>query len=97
MRLRDPAFDHIHSVMRECSAQVDVRTDTSIDKSPRRIARCPLEKTCLVVGATRGLGASLARQYAESGWTVYGTARSSPKEYVVELLLYTHLIAPLSW
>ncbi|KAJ7247397.1 oxidoreductase [Mycena haematopus] len=33
--------------------------------------------TTLVVGATRGLGASLAAAYADSGHTVYGTARSS--------------------
>lgn len=31
----------------------------------------------LIVGATRGLGASLARQYAQQGKTVYGTTRSS--------------------
>ncbi|KAG9999836.1 NAD(P)-binding protein, partial [Aureobasidium melanogenum] len=35
----------------------------------------------LVVGATRGLGFELAKQYAERGDTVYGTARSSkPQE-----------------
>ncbi|KAJ7843497.1 oxidoreductase [Mycena leptocephala] len=33
--------------------------------------------TTLIVGATRGLGASLAAAYAESGSTVYATARSS--------------------
>ena len=32
----------------------------------------------LVVGATRGLGRELAKQYAQNGYTVYGTARSSP-------------------
>ncbi|KAK3363425.1 oxidoreductase [Lasiosphaeria hispida] len=30
----------------------------------------------LVVGATRGLGASITKQYAEKGWSVYGTART---------------------
>ncbi|KAK0628582.1 hypothetical protein B0T17DRAFT_486639 [Bombardia bombarda] len=30
----------------------------------------------LIVGATRGLGASLATQYVEKGWAVYGTTRS---------------------
>ncbi|CAK7563011.1 MAG: hypothetical protein SEPTF4163_000868 [Sporothrix epigloea] len=30
----------------------------------------------LIVGATRGLGASLVKKYLESGWTVYGTTRS---------------------
>lgn len=33
--------------------------------------------TVLVVGATRGLGFELAKQYSERGDTVYGTARSS--------------------
>ncbi|KAI5204755.1 NAD(P)-binding protein [Aureobasidium subglaciale] len=33
--------------------------------------------TVLVVGATRGLGLELAKQYADRGNTVYGTARSS--------------------
>ncbi|KAJ7208579.1 oxidoreductase [Mycena pura] len=33
--------------------------------------------TVLIVGATRGLGASLAAAYASSGSTVYATARSS--------------------
>lgn len=32
--------------------------------------------TVLIVGATRGLGASLAQHYASTGHTVYGTARS---------------------
>ncbi|THW68008.1 NAD(P)-binding protein [Aureobasidium pullulans] len=36
--------------------------------------------TVLVVGATRGLGLELAKQYAERGDTVYGTARSSKPE-----------------
>ncbi|KAG9581259.1 NAD(P)-binding protein, partial [Aureobasidium melanogenum] len=37
--------------------------------------------TVLVVGATRGLGFELAKQYAERGDTVYGTARSNkPQE-----------------
>lgn len=31
----------------------------------------------LIIGATRGLGASLARQYAQQGKTVHGTTRSS--------------------
>lgn len=37
--------------------------------------------TALIVGATRGLGAALTKQYAgsEKDWTVYGTARSSDK------------------
>ncbi|KAK0633202.1 hypothetical protein B0T14DRAFT_560812 [Immersiella caudata] len=33
----------------------------------------------LIVGATRGLGASLTKLYAASGWTVYGTTRSYEK------------------
>ena len=41
-----------------------------------------IDKTCstmsiLIIGATRGLGASLTRQYAQQGKTVYGTTRSS--------------------
>lgn len=36
--------------------------------------------TVLVVGATRGLGLELAKQYAERRNTVYGTARSSKPE-----------------
>ncbi|RSL56888.1 hypothetical protein CEP54_008589 [Fusarium duplospermum] len=37
----------------------------------------------LIVGATRGLGASLVKQYARAGNTVYGTTRSSkgPEEF----------------
>ncbi|CAK7265156.1 hypothetical protein SEPCBS57363_001437 [Sporothrix epigloea] len=31
----------------------------------------------LIVGATRGLGASLVKKYLEFGWTVYGTTRSA--------------------
>ena len=36
----------------------------------------------LVVGATRGLGASVAKLYAQQGKTVYGTMRSAdpPKD-----------------
>ncbi|CAK7200409.1 hypothetical protein SEUCBS139899_003104 [Sporothrix eucalyptigena] len=36
----------------------------------------------LIVGATRGLGASLVKKYAAAGWTVYGTTRSAegPKD-----------------
>ncbi|KAF8209048.1 oxidoreductase [Mycena galopus ATCC 62051] len=33
--------------------------------------------TTLIIGATRGLGASLAAAYADSGHTVYATARAS--------------------
>lgn len=33
----------------------------------------------LVVGATRGLGAELVKQYASKGSTVYGTSRSDKK------------------
>lgn len=36
--------------------------------------------TALIVGATRGLGYELAKQYAEKGYTTYGTARSEPKD-----------------
>ena len=37
----------------------------------------------LIVGATRGLGAELTKQYAKQGKTVYGTARSeaAPKDF----------------
>ena len=31
----------------------------------------------LIVGATRGLGAALVRQYAKHNWTVYATSRSA--------------------
>lgn len=34
--------------------------------------------TVLIVGATRGLGSELAKQYAARGDNVYGTARSTP-------------------
>lgn len=40
--------------------------------------------TVLIVGATRGLGLSLAKQYASSGNTVYGTARSGPPPQLSE-------------
>jgi len=33
----------------------------------------------LIVGANRGLGASLTEQYAAKGWTVFGTTRSEDK------------------
>lgn len=37
----------------------------------------------LIVGATRGLGASLTKKYAADGSTVYGTTRSQdgPKDF----------------
>lgn len=36
----------------------------------------------LIIGATRGLGASLVKKYAAAGWTVFGTTRSAvgPKD-----------------
>jgi NAD(P)-dependent dehydrogenase (short-subunit alcohol dehydrogenase family) len=34
--------------------------------------------TALVIGASRGIGLEFARQYAQAGWTVYGTHRSEP-------------------
>ncbi|KAK4496945.1 hypothetical protein PRZ48_011394 [Zasmidium cellare] len=37
-----------------------------------------MPNTVLIVGATRGLGYELAKQYAEKGFTVTGTARSGP-------------------
>jgi NAD(P)-dependent dehydrogenase (short-subunit alcohol dehydrogenase family) len=36
-------------------------------------------KTVLITGANRGLGLEFARQYAEAGWSVIGTARSPDK------------------
>ena len=36
--------------------------------------------TALVVGATRGLGYELAKQFVTKGYTTYGTARSPPKD-----------------
>ena len=36
--------------------------------------------TALIVGATRGLGLALATRYSALGWTVLGTARSSPPD-----------------
>ena len=32
--------------------------------------------TALVIGASRGIGLEFVRQYAQAGWTVYGTHRS---------------------
>ena len=40
-----------------------------------RIAKMP---NVLVVGATRGLGSELAKQYVEKEYSAYGTARSGP-------------------
>ena len=43
----------------------------------------------LVVGATRGLGASIVKQYAEQGGnTVYGTTRSSegPEDFPTNII-----------
>ena len=34
----------------------------------------------LIVGATRGLGYELAKQYSQKGYSVFGTARSSPPQ-----------------
>ncbi len=36
--------------------------------------------TILITGAGRGLGLELARQYAQDGWRVVGTARASAPE-----------------
>lgn len=36
--------------------------------------------TALIVGATRGLGHELAKAYTDKSYTVYGTARSPPKD-----------------
>ncbi len=33
--------------------------------------------TALIVGASRGLGLGLAREYASRGWDVIGTVRAS--------------------
>ena len=38
--------------------------------------------TVLIVGASRGLGAALAEQYASQSFKVFATARSAPKESV---------------
>ncbi|KAF2144546.1 uncharacterized protein K452DRAFT_306362 [Aplosporella prunicola CBS 121167] len=35
-----------------------------------------MSPTALIIGATRGLGSSLAHEYLQKGYTVYGTARS---------------------
>lgn len=37
--------------------------------------------TALIVGATRGLGLELAKQYISANYTVYGTSRSSPPKH----------------
>lgn len=43
-------------------------------------------KTVLVTGANRGLGLEFARQYAESGWQVIGTARKPEQAKELEAL-----------
>lgn len=50
-----------------------IDTDLTVHKSPS--LEMPV---VLIVGATRGLGYQLAKQYASRGDTVYGTARSEP-------------------
>lgn len=37
-------------------------------------------RTVLITGANRGIGLEFARQYAEQGWHVIGTARHTPAE-----------------
>ena len=39
----------------------------------RRRRPCP---TAAIIGASRGIGLGLARQYAASGWRVYATTRT---------------------
>ena len=39
-----------------------------------------MSKNVLIVGASRGLGSELAKQYAQANYTVYATSRSSKTE-----------------
>jgi NAD(P)-dependent dehydrogenase (short-subunit alcohol dehydrogenase family) len=41
--------------------------------------RVTASQTVLITGANRGLGLEFARQYAEAGWSVIGTARTPDK------------------
>ena len=41
--------------------------------------------TILITGAGRGLGQELARQYADDGWRVIGTARGAKAEYPLDV------------
>ena len=48
--------------------------------------------SCLITGASSGIGKALAQYYAEQGWTVYAVARSEDK---LTELKQSHQIKPL--
>lgn len=51
-----------------------------------------MTQSCLITGASSGIGKALAQHYAELGWTVYAVARSEDK---LNELMRTHHIKPL--
>jgi NAD(P)-dependent dehydrogenase (short-subunit alcohol dehydrogenase family) len=53
-----------------------------------------MQKSCLITGASSGLGRALALQYAAQGWHVLAVARSADK--LNELALLSPLIRPLA-
>jgi NAD(P)-dependent dehydrogenase (short-subunit alcohol dehydrogenase family) len=53
-----------------------------------------MQKSCLITGASSGLGRALALQYAEDGWHVLAVARSADK--LNELAQISSLIRPLA-
>ncbi|MDX1392062.1 MAG: SDR family NAD(P)-dependent oxidoreductase, partial [Rheinheimera sp.] len=38
-----------------------------------------MTNTCLITGASSGIGRQVAKRYADHGWTVYALARSEDK------------------
>jgi NAD(P)-dependent dehydrogenase (short-subunit alcohol dehydrogenase family) len=43
-------------------------------------------KTALIIGASRGLGLGLAREFLKRGWIVVGTAREGTRTKLHDLL-----------